>query len=384
MTAHFSMAYLMFADVKGYSDLSDLQLQIFCGTVVPKIFAVLQDKSPFYVNSWGDAFVAAFDDPVNATECSLELRAFVRDRNWNDDGLPESLAIRISLHSGRVVRFEDPITKGTNVYGREVSRAARIEPVVPPNEIFTTNLMIKTLDALPKRPKCDWDPLGRHPLAKAWGAEELYRLRRPSEPVKTIADLELPEIANVFRIPKENSKRDDRMMEILSETSVSYSLLGLSGFNYVHSQGKNWNFGIKRHLEDGRPMRLLLAHPEGDEAKIRKRAEARQNAGAFLKVPLSRLEELQSRYPNLEVRLATLSIYCSLFFTDRSVLYDPYHLGYSAGDESGQNLFVVIEFTKGQCYQLLLSHFEFLWNDPSTATLLEVIGRFPKKGDGGK
>lgn len=378
----FSTSYLMFSDVKGYSGLTDTQLSVFCEEVIPRISKIIRDRHPFYVNSWGDAFVAAFDDAVSAADCALELRDFFRFRAWADLGLPEGLAVRISLHSGRILKYEDPITQGTNIYGKEVSRAARIEPIVPPNEIFATNLMVRTLEGLPPVQQSRWDHLGKHPLAKAWGAEELFRLRRPSDPPKTFADLELPDIANIFRIPKENSARDARMMEVLSDTFSSLSLLGLSGFHYVHAQGKNWQYGIRRHLDEGRPMRILLAHPEGEEARIRKRAEARGNAEAFLKVPLRRLEELKNRYPQLEVKLTTLPIYCSIFMTDRSVFYDPYHLGCLEGHDSGQNLFLLVEFTHGQCYTLLERHFDFLWNDSSAAQLVEVTSRLRREIDG--
>jgi len=378
----YRLSYLLFADVKGYSELSDAQLGVFCSSVLSAADRIIREREPFYVNSWGDAFVAAFDDPVRAADCALALRDYFRNTVWVDAGLPESLSLRISLHAGRVITFEDPLTGGTNVYGREVSRAARIEPIVTPNEVFTTDLVIRTLERLESASRFQWDPLGRHPLAKAWGAEELFRLRRSHERA-AISGLAFPEIINVFRIPEENDKRDLRMKEVFGEKYDTLSLLALSGFHYVHSQGKNWLLGINRHLDEGRPMRLLLAHPEGDEARVRERAEGRRSADAFLKVPLSRLDELQHRYAGLEIKLTTLPLYCSLFFTGQSVFYDPYHLGYLPGSDSGQNRMLVVEMRTGQRYDILMSHFEFLWNDLAAMRVSDVISRYRREIDGG-
>jgi hypothetical protein len=82
------------------------------------------------------------------------------------------------------------------------------------------------------------------------------------------------------------------------------------------------------------------------------------------------------KYDTLEIRLTRSPIYCSLFFIHNSVIYDPYHLGCLPEQESGQNQFMVVEFTNKIRYQLLRSHFEFLWQDQSTVGIKEVVARY--------
>jgi class 3 adenylate cyclase len=367
----FRMSYLFFADVKDYSKLKETEIATFSTSIVPDVVRKIREHAPSYVNMWGDAFMCVFPDPVRAADCSLMVRDYFRWADWDAKGLPK-LDARVSLHAGRTATFLDPLTGADTVCGRAVTLAARIEPVVPAGEVFTTDLMISTLQALGRSAQFAWDSLGSHPLAKHWGAERLYRLRRPGEASTTLRDLNMPEILNLFRITHENDLRDERMQAVLTEDCMSIALLALSGFSYLHPEGKNWRFGVHRHLAEGRPMRVILMHPDGEEAKVRRKSERRRKDRPFLLVSLSRLEELAEEYASLELRLTRAPIYCSLFFTSQSVFYDPYHLGSFPGQQSGQNQFVVIEFRRGHSYDLLESHFEFLWNAESTFPLAEV------------
>jgi class 3 adenylate cyclase len=272
---NFETVYLLFADVKDYSRLTEDQLQNFYDSTVPEIFLLINKHKPFYTNSWGDAFLAVFRDAVNAAECALDLRDQFRNTRWEDRGLPESLGIRIALHSGRTFIFEDSVTKIKSIVGREVTHASRIEPIVPPGEVFTTNLVAQTLEASQglKRIQCDF--LGKYALAKQWGTDEIYRLRRKEDREISTDDLDIPEIINSFNIPAENNDREKRMRELLSMPAKTLSLLALSGFNYLHERGKNWQFGIKKHLDCGNQMKVILLHPESEEAEVRMRAEKR-------------------------------------------------------------------------------------------------------------
>jgi hypothetical protein len=120
-------------------------------------------------------------------------------------------------------------------------------------------------------------------------------------------------------------------------------------------------------------MRVILMHPDGEEAKIRIKAERRPKTRPFLQVSLARLEELAELYPSLDLRLTRAPIYCSLFFTGQSVFYDPYHLGCCPDQLKGTNQFLVLELRRARSYELLEQHFEFLWNDESTIPLSDVV-----------
>jgi adenylate cyclase len=77
-----------------------------------------------------------------------------------------------------VFRGPDPLLGKDNWYGSAVARAARIEPITPPGEIYVTEpfaaiLALETgLDAY----SCEYD--GEVPIAKGYGHFRMYRLCR--------------------------------------------------------------------------------------------------------------------------------------------------------------------------------------------------------------
>jgi hypothetical protein len=46
--------------------------------------------------------------------------------------MPADLNLWIALHAGPVYEFNDPVTGSRSYGGTHVSRAARIEPIIPP------------------------------------------------------------------------------------------------------------------------------------------------------------------------------------------------------------------------------------------------------------
>ncbi len=191
MTRQKQTLTVLFLDVKGYSGLkTDHQFGIFFDQVLPKMAGKLNPCQPFYVNSWGDAIVAAFADPLEAARAALDLRDLFRNTNWQAIGLPNDLAARICLHSGAIFTGRDPIQRRNGLAGHNVNLAARIEPVVTPNEVWMTDSVATLLQNPPNNKIC-WDDLGDRPLAKMWGSCKLYRLRRYHEPPNLqISDLE--------------------------------------------------------------------------------------------------------------------------------------------------------------------------------------------------
>ena len=89
-------AAILFADVKGYSTLTEYQLQQFFTLFLPELGNTLNKHISFYKNSWGDAIVAAFEDPLQAADCALSLRDEFNSTNWDTLGIP-SLSLRTSL-----------------------------------------------------------------------------------------------------------------------------------------------------------------------------------------------------------------------------------------------------------------------------------------------
>ncbi|MFF1495877.1 HEAT repeat domain-containing protein [Streptomyces sp. NPDC058304] len=173
------MASIIFCDVKGYSKLTEPQLKRFAQGTMSDISAVLAKQKPFYVNTWGDAIVAAFNDPRKAAHCGLALRDLFLAADWGEAELPQ-LRLRTAIHSGAVYVGMDPILQREGITGTQIALAARLEPVTLPGHVWVTDTFISLLSQ-EQDLNLAWDDLGERPLAKEWGAARLYRLRRTEE-----------------------------------------------------------------------------------------------------------------------------------------------------------------------------------------------------------
>jgi hypothetical protein len=79
-----------------------------------------------------------------------------------------------------------------DVVGKNVNSAARIEPVVEPNEVFCSETLYQLLSSGGNM-YFKGVQLGRRNLAKDFGEMELYKLLRSQEGDETPAELELPD-----------------------------------------------------------------------------------------------------------------------------------------------------------------------------------------------
>jgi hypothetical protein len=169
---------LLFADVKGFSQLTDEQLPRFAERVLGPLGAVL-DRYGHCIchrNSWGDGIYVVLLDAASAAACALGLQAAMLDVDLGAAGLPEDLALRLGAHVGPVFEVPDPITRRRTFNGSHVSRTARIEPVTPPGVVYVTEAFAAAL-VLQGRVDLACDYVGHMPAAKDYGRLRMYRLR---------------------------------------------------------------------------------------------------------------------------------------------------------------------------------------------------------------
>jgi class 3 adenylate cyclase len=143
-----------------------------CGLVLAAHSAKIQ-----CLNTWGDALYLALDDNRAAADvlCALqEAKAGIDDAAI---GLPPGSGMRIAGHYGSVYEVDDPVTGMPNYYGTEVSRAARVEPITPPGQVYVTEPMAAAVEmTCSDAYECRY--VGRLALAKDFGVERIYRLTR--------------------------------------------------------------------------------------------------------------------------------------------------------------------------------------------------------------
>ncbi|MCU0288977.1 MAG: adenylate/guanylate cyclase domain-containing protein [Acidobacteria bacterium] len=176
---------ILFADIKGFSTFTRFQQRQYIEQVLSRIGESIWKKEhkPEQTNTWGDGIVAFFQSVTNAVQCALTLRDTFRNTLWENDGLP-NLTIRISLHIGEVYVGLNPVTNKDELIGTEINRAARLEPIVIPNHVYSTKIFAEYCKSNNVE-KVKFKSLGKIPLAKDWGEEEIYVIFREHESINT-------------------------------------------------------------------------------------------------------------------------------------------------------------------------------------------------------
>ena len=169
---------LLFADAVGFSKLNDQEVQLFVRHFLGLVADVMAKSphTPLVKNTWGDGLYFVFKDARDAGMLALDLCRQICCTNWHAKGLCD-LSLRISLHAGPVYSCMDPVTERQSYMGAHVSRAARIEPVTPPGQVYASQAFA-ALAAVERVREFTCDYVGRVMLAKNYGAFPTYVVRR--------------------------------------------------------------------------------------------------------------------------------------------------------------------------------------------------------------
>jgi class 3 adenylate cyclase len=89
--------------------------------------------------------------------------------------LPLTFNLRVALHCGPVHCATDPITGAPIYTGPHTSRAARIEPITPPGQVYASSAFAAVAAATGAQFAMSY--VGRMPLAKGYGSLGLYHVR---------------------------------------------------------------------------------------------------------------------------------------------------------------------------------------------------------------
>ena len=169
---------ILFTDLQGFSGLRDEHFPVYVREVLGELAHVLDRHRDALLgyNSWGDAILAVFADVPSAARCALDLQQAIGDIEMSNDELPLNLAMRIGAHVGPVLHLVEPF-KGELVYwGRELTRAARIEPRTPVGEVYVTDAFAALLALEPMSGiRCEY--VGQVTTAKDFETIPMYRLR---------------------------------------------------------------------------------------------------------------------------------------------------------------------------------------------------------------
>ncbi len=177
------MMALLFADAVHFSKLTEEQVPRFIRQFLGAIsrMPAMSKHAPEMKNTWGDGLYFVFSSVLDAGLFALELADLMTPAGkWVAHGLPEGLNLRIALHAGPVYSCNDPITGHLNFTGTHVSRAARIEPVTPPGQVYSSQ-EFAALAAAERISEFKCEYVGLTPLAKAYGTLPTYHVRRAGQ-----------------------------------------------------------------------------------------------------------------------------------------------------------------------------------------------------------
>lgn len=137
---------LLFGDFRGFSALRDEETLPFVEHVLGPIAATIDyfGAAVLIRNTWGDGLFLALDTASTAAEASLAIQETVDTIDFSSLGLPE-MRMRLAAHIGPVISIDDPVRHQLSVFGRELVRAARIEPRTPPGEVYATHVFAAVL-----------------------------------------------------------------------------------------------------------------------------------------------------------------------------------------------------------------------------------------------
>ncbi len=170
---------LLFADAVNFSKLTEPQIPLFLSHFLEPIGQLLErpEYKPDGTNTWGDGLYFVFDSVSRAGLFALELCAQLNRTDFTTHCLPADLNLRIALHAGPVYACVDPITHRETFTGTHVSRAARIEPITPPGQVYASQAFAALAYAQGVRAfTCEY--VGQTPLAKGYGTFPTYLVRR--------------------------------------------------------------------------------------------------------------------------------------------------------------------------------------------------------------
>jgi anti-sigma regulatory factor (Ser/Thr protein kinase) len=185
------IAGLLFADVVGFTQLDDRLLPSFW-RFMGAIATHMRDSvahAPAMRRSWGDALFVLADDALSTADYAMALKAAVTAVDARAFGLPDSMQMRIALHAGPVFAGRNPLTDEAMVYGGNVNRAARIEPITVPGRVYASAPFVAWLTAAESaaaaqtalegglyRPRYRCTYRGVVELAKRYGPQAVYEV----------------------------------------------------------------------------------------------------------------------------------------------------------------------------------------------------------------
>jgi len=118
---------VVFAGVKGRTHLSQLQTPLFASLFLVLVRQVLDQFDTEYFNTWADGLYVVFHSPVSAALFACKLNSAVSLFDWASVGLPQSIEVRVAVHTGPLYSGYDEVVGKLSYFGRQLQLAEQIQ-----------------------------------------------------------------------------------------------------------------------------------------------------------------------------------------------------------------------------------------------------------------
>lgn len=167
---------IMFTDLKGFTQLTEEKGDRFSNNLRKfhdhTMLSIIEENHQGKIIKFiGDAVMAVFSEPTQAVDRALAIQREFRDNLQEHPELGE-ISVRIGLHMGQVA-IDNSIK--TDIFGRHVNRAARIEGLADGGQIYLTYPVFDSAKGwMAERPALGWARHGN------------YQLKGISDPIEVI------------------------------------------------------------------------------------------------------------------------------------------------------------------------------------------------------
>lgn len=156
--------FILLSDLPGYSKMNNNHKQ-----AIQKKIELFTDnhKGEFrYINTWGDSFIILSNTIKQLIDVAFKLEYDFAEYK-----------MRIALHCGAVY-YQESGGDITQLYGKDLDKTARIEPIVIPKSIWCSHRVLDYISNDDIGSNYQTFFLGDLPLAKNYGREKLYLIKK--------------------------------------------------------------------------------------------------------------------------------------------------------------------------------------------------------------
>jgi len=127
----------LFTDLKGstamYEQIGDAKAYFLVHQHFDTLSRVIRDRNGAIVKTIGDAVMAVFDNPVEATSAALEMIDALKEFNRT---ISQKLILKVGIHRGHSIAVT--VNERVDYFGQTVNIAARVHALADANEVFVS------------------------------------------------------------------------------------------------------------------------------------------------------------------------------------------------------------------------------------------------------